>query len=103
MTEPTRNASIESDAPKPDQVQPASAATTDAVPVATAAVGDSAAGADNESPYLGTTLNSLAASASVNNITGEVSLTVPLVDIPSSQGLGPRLTINLVYNSTSAG
>jgi len=102
MTEPTRDASTESQAPKPVQsAHPAApeAAPTAVAPVATATVGDSD---DNESPYLGSTLNSLAASASVNNITGEVSLTVPLVDLPTSQGLGPRLTINLVYNSTSS-
>ncbi len=102
MTEPTRDASTASQTPAADHpTHPAAtdaASSTAAAPVAATAVGDS----DDESPYLGSTLNSLAASASVNNITGEVSLTVAQVDRPTSQGLGPRLTINLVYNSSSA-
>jgi len=99
VTEPTRDASTASQAPAADHpTHPAATDAAAAAPVAATALGDS----DDESPYLGTTLNSLAASASVNNITGEVSLTVAQVDRPTSQGLGPRLTINLVYNSSSA-
>jgi len=65
------------------------------------AVGDADPGdTDNDYPTLGTTLNSYAEST-VNNMTGEVSVTVPLVKMPTSQGLGPDLAINLVYNSTS--
>ena len=100
MTEPTRNADTASQAPNP--AQSAHPAGTDAAPTAAAPVAAALGDSDDESPYLGTTLNSLAASASVNNITGEVSLTVALVDRPTSLGLGPHLTINLVYNSSSA-
>ena len=64
---------------------------------------DAPSDGDTDTAYLGTTLNSEAANASVNNITGEVSLKVPLVDRPTCQGLGPRLLIHLVYNSTSGG
>ena len=57
---------------------------------------------DNDYPTLGTTLNSYPEST-VNNMTGEVSVTVPLVKMPTAQGLGPDLAINLVYTSTSPG
>ena len=53
-------------------------------------------------PNTGTTLNSFAESATVNNMTGEVSVTVPLVSMPTTQGMGPNLVVNLVYNSTSS-
>ena len=67
------------------------------------AVGDADPGdTDNDYPTQGTTLNSYAEST-VNNMTGEVSVTVPLVKMPTSQGLGPDLAINLVYTSTSPG
>jgi hypothetical protein len=56
---------------------------------------------DNDQPYLGTTLNYFGANASVNSMTGEVSIILPLVKVPTMQGLGPDLEINLAYNSTS--
>ena len=57
---------------------------------------------DNDKPYLGSTLNSFGANASVNSMTGEVSIILPLVKMPTMQGLGPDLEINLAYNSTSS-
>ena len=57
---------------------------------------------DNDQPYLGTTLNSFGANASVNGMTGEVSIILPAVKMPTMQGLGPDLEINLAYNSTSS-
>jgi RHS repeat-associated protein len=69
-----------------------------AQPVGDAEPGDT----DNDYPTQGTTLNSYPEST-VNNMTGEVSVTVPLVKMPTSQGLGPDLAINLVYTSTSPG
>jgi len=68
-----------------------------------AALGASALGDDSTSPCLGTTLNSFTDNVSVNNMTGEVSVQVPLVNRPTLQGLGPDLAISLDYNSTSPG
>ena len=76
------------DKPLPKATQTAVAAT----------LGDN----DNDQPCLGTTLNSFGANASVNSMTGEVSIILPLVKMPTMQGLGPDLEINLAYNSTSS-
>ncbi|MCX7110667.1 MAG: hypothetical protein NTX45_11185 [Proteobacteria bacterium] len=68
-----------------------------------AALGDAALGDDNVNPCLGTTLNSFTDNVSVSNMTGEVSVQIPLVNRPTQQGLGPDLAFSLAYNSTSPG
>ena len=82
---PTDTASAK---PLPQTAQTAVAAT----------VGDT----DNDQPDMGSTLNSFGANASVNGMTGEVAIILPLVKMPTMQGLGPDLEINLAYNSTSS-
>ena len=82
-------------------VSPTASATGQPLPKTTPAattVGDT----DNDQPYLGSTLNSFGANASVNSMTGEVSIILPIVKMPTMQGLGPDLEINLAYNSTSS-
>ncbi|MFZ4702757.1 MAG: hypothetical protein ACOYMG_22155, partial [Candidatus Methylumidiphilus sp.] len=68
-----------------------------------AALGASALGDDNVNPCQGTTLNAFTDNVSVSNMTGEVSVQVPLVNRPTQQGLGPDLAFSLAYNSTSPG
>ncbi len=89
------------DSKPPSSVSPAASATGQPLPKTTPAattLGDT----DNDQPYLGSTLNSFGANASVNSMTGEVSIILPLVKMPTMQGLGPDLEINLAYNSTSS-
>jgi hypothetical protein len=67
-------------------------------PLARSTLGDES---DNANPNQGTTMNSFADNVSVNGMTGEVSVKVPLCHRPTLNGLGPDLSINLEYNSTS--
>lgn len=95
--------SSNNDSNKPVAVPATAQAPTTAGAAVHAALGDSALGDDNVNPCQGTTLNAFTDNVSVNNMTGEVSVQIPLVNRPTQQGLGPDLAFSLAYNSTSPG